>query len=467
MHRHAPPSGATGLYHPAREHDACGVALVAKLDGHPDHAVVQRGLVALANLEHRGAEGADPSTGDGAGILVAMPDDFMRAVAPGPLPAPGSYAVGTAFLPRDPGRRDEVERRIEELVHAEGQRVVGWRDVPVDTDHVGGMAQRTMPQIRQLFVAAADGTEPGLPFERRLFLIRRTIEKELGAEVALATLSSRTVVYKGMLTAPQLPDAFPDLKDPRLCTRVAIVHSRFSTNTFPSWPLAHPYRLIAHNGEINTQRGNVNWMRARESQLASDTFGDDLRRAMPLVSHGASDSGTFDNVLELLTLAGRELPHAVMMMIPQAYEKDEVPDEVRGFYSYHACLMEPWDGPAAVAFTDGRWAGATLDRNGLRPGRYELRSDHTVVLASEAGALEDEEGVHVLRRGRLEPGRMFLLDLEQGRVVEDEEIKRWAARQRPYRQWIESGARWLAPAAEGEPGVPLDRERLLKTFGYT
>ncbi|HEY2637053.1 MAG TPA: glutamate synthase central domain-containing protein, partial [Solirubrobacteraceae bacterium] len=467
MDRLAPP-GATGLYHPAHEQDACGVALVAKLDGYADHAVVERALVALENLEHRGAEGADPSTGDGAGILLGLPDEFMRAVAPAALPAPGSYAVGTLFLPPDPDRRDVVERRVEEVVHGEGQRVLGWRDVPVDTDHVGSIARRTMPYIRQLFVAAADDMPSGLPFERRLFLIRRALEKELGAELAIATLSARTIAYKGMLTAPQLPNCFPDLRDERLATRVALVHSRFSTNTFPSWPLAHPYRLICHNGEINTLRGNVNWMRARESQLASEAFGDDLKRAMPLVTHGASDSGTFDSVLELLTLSGRELPHALMMMMPQAYEKDEVPDEVRGFYDYHACLMEPWDGPAAVAFSDGRWAGAMLDRNGLRPGRWQQTRDGYVVMASETGVLPAAPG-DILRKGRLHPGRLFLVDLEEGRIVEDDEIKLRVATQKPYGEWFQRNTVVLDELPEHEPTAPRIEPLRAKqlAFGYT
>jgi glutamate synthase domain-containing protein 2/glutamate synthase domain-containing protein 1/glutamate synthase domain-containing protein 3 len=463
------PQGPRGLYDPGYERDACGVAFVATLSGEPGHAVVSRALLALENLEHRGAEGADPGTGDGAGILLGLPDEFMRDVAPAPLPAAGSYAVGTLFLPRDDLARDELERLVELTVHAEGQRVLGWRDVPVDPEQAGASARAAAPRIRQLFVEAAGDLEPGLPFERKLFVIRRLLEQAAGTELSIASLSSRTLVYKGMLTAPQLPRYFADLRDDRVAARVALVHSRFSTNTFPSWPLAHPYRLIAHNGEINTLRGNTNWMRARESQLASDAFGDDLRKVLPVVGHGGSDSASFDNVLELLTLAGRSLPHAVMMMIPEAYREGiDVPDDVRGFYDYHSCLMEPWDGPAVVAFTDGRWVGATLDRNGLRPGRWQQTRDGLVVLASETGVLpaapED-----VVRKGRLQPGRLFLIDLDEHRIVPDGEIKRRVAREQPYARWYDENTITLDDLPAREPRTPRVeplRARQL-AFGYT
>ncbi len=468
MHPSTPP-GAIGLHDPAYEHDACGVAFVAKLTDGPDHGVVERGLLALTNLEHRGAEGADASTGDGAGILLGMPDAFLRVVAPTALPPAGRYAVGTIFSPRDAGRRDEVERRMEEIIHAEGQRVLGWRDVPVDLAHAGRTAAAAAPCVRQLFVAAADNLESGLPFERRLYVIRRLVERELAPEVAIPSLSSRTLVYKGMLTAPQLMRHFPDLADPRMASRVALVHSRFSTNTFPSWPLAHPYRLIAHNGEINTLRGNVNWMKARESQLASEVFGEDLAKVLPVVNHGGSDSATFDNVLELLTLAGRSLPHAIMMMVPEAYRDAEgVPPELRGFYDYHSCLMEPWDGPAAIAFTDAHHVGATLDRNGLRPGRWQQTADGYVVLASETGVLgaPPEE---IVRKGRLQPGKLFLVDLEQGRIVADEEIKLEVARRQPYGEWYARNTVMLDDLPARDPRVPRIeplRPRQL-AFGYT
>jgi glutamate synthase (NADPH) large chain len=468
MDRSSPP-GPRGLHEPGYERDACGVAFVAKLTGEPGHAVVEKALLALENLEHRGAEGADPGTGDGAGILLALPDELLRDVAPAPLPAPGLYAVGTLFLPQDDAARDEVERLVEQTVHAEGQRVLGWRDVPVDATQAGVTARAAAPRIRQLFVEAGGELQPGLPFERRLFVIRRLLEQAAGSELAIPSLSSRTLVYKGMLTAPQLSRYFIDLRDPRIATRVALVHSRFSTNTFPSWPLAHPYRLIAHNGEINTLRGNVNWMRARESQLSSPLFGDDLRKVLPVVGHGASDSATFDNVLELLTLAGRSLPHAMMMMIPEAYrERTDLPAEVRGFYDFHSCLIEPWDGPAAVAFTDGRWVGATLDRNGLRPGRWQQTRDDCVVLASETGVLPASPE-DVVRKGRLQPGRLFLVDLDEGRIVPDDEIKLAVARQKPYGRWYEGNTITLDDLAHRDPRTPRVEPLRAKqlAFGYT
>ena len=460
------PSGAIGLYDPAYEHDSCGVAFVAKLDGE-SHRVVERALLALANLEHRGAQGADKNTGDGAGILLGMPDAFLRAVAPVDLPERGSYGVAVAFLPRDEERRAGLERIVEETVTGEGQEVLGWRDVPIDETHVGATAKAAAPVIRQLFIGAKDQAD-ALAFERKLYVIRLLVEKQAGHDLYLASCSARTLVYKGMLTAPQLHGYFRDLDDPRLSTRLALVHSRFSTNTFPSWPLAHPYRMIAHNGEINTLRGNVNWMRARESQIASELFGEDLEKVMPVVQDGVSDSATFDNVLELLTLGGRPLPQAMMMMIPEAYRsRDDVPDDVRGFYDYHSCLMEPWDGPAAVAFTDARYVGATLDRNGLRPGRWMLTRDGYVVLASETGVLmappED-----IMRKGRLQPGKLFLVDLEQGRIVDDDEIKREMATRQPYRQWYAQSTVRIEDLPERPPRVPRTeplRSRQL-AFGY-
>jgi glutamate synthase domain-containing protein 2/glutamate synthase domain-containing protein 1/glutamate synthase domain-containing protein 3 len=456
------PSGAIGLYDPAHEHDACGVAFVAKLDG-DSHRVVSRALEALANLEHRGAQGADSNTGDGAGILLQLPDTFLRAVAPSELPE--RYGVAVCFLPRDDARRAELERLLEETVAAEGQTALGWRDVPVDDTHVGATAKAAAPVIRQLFIGSALGD--ALAFERKLYVIRRLVEKQTG-DVYIASCSGRTLVYKGMLTAPQLPGYFRDLQDERLTTRLALVHSRFSTNTFPSWPLAHPYRMIAHNGEINTLRGNVNWMRARESQIASELFGSDLEKVMPVVQEGVSDSATFDNVLELLTLAGRPLPQAVMMMIPEAYrERDDLAPEVRGFYDYHSCIMEPWDGPAAVAFTDARYVGATLDRNGLRPGRWMLTRDNFVVLASETGVLTASPE-DIVRKGRLQPGKLFLVDLDEGRIVEDGDIKREMASRKPYGQWYARATVRIEDLPDRPPRVPRTeplRSRQL-AFGY-
>jgi glutamate synthase domain-containing protein 1 len=353
-HRTAPP-GAQGLYDPANEHDACGIALVAKLWGEASHAVVEKALDALENLEHRGAEGADPNTGDGAGILLQIPDAFLRAAAAGvELPPPGRYGVGVCYLPTDAERRLVLEQLIEDTIAAEGQRAIWWRDVPVDDRHVGSTARLSAPVIRQVLIAASDEISGQDAFERKLYVIRRLIERAAGPDLALPSFSSRTIVYKGMLTAPQLPRYFSDLRDPRVASRLALVHSRFSTNTFPSWELAHPYRMIAHNGEVNTLRGNINWMRARESQLASELFGDDLEKVVPVVREGGSDSAIFDNVLELLVLGGRSIPHAVMMMIPEAYRtRTDLDPDIKGFYDFHSCLMEPWDGPAAVVFTAG------------------------------------------------------------------------------------------------------------------
>ena len=466
----ARPSGRIGLYDPSYEHDACGVAMVAKLDGEPSHETVRRAIVALENLEHRGAAGADPNTGDGAGMLLQLPDEFLRAAMDEDLPPPGAYGVCVCFLPREPRRRAELERLLADTVQAEGQRVVGWRDVPVDKDYVGITANLYAPYVKQLVVAASDELAADQDaFERKLYVIRRVAEIAAGPELVIPSFSSRTIVYKGMLTSPQLLGYYPDLQDPRTKSAMALVHSRFSTNTFPSWELAHPYRMIAHNGEINTVRGNINWMRARESQLASELFGDDLKKVLPIVRPGGSDSATFDNVLELLVLAGRSLPHAVMMMIPEAYEgRDDLPEDLKGFYAFHSCLMEPWDGPAAVAFTDGRVIGATLDRNGLRPGRWLETTDGWVVLGSETGVM-DVPPENVKRKGRLQPGKLFLVDLDRGRIVEDGEVKREVAGGKPYGDWFEQGIVHLSdlpPAPELEkPAVALHTRQL--SFGFT
>src|SRR3954449_13316223 len=467
---HSKPPQADGLYDPRFEHDACGVAMVARLDNAPSHEVVERALEALENLEHRGAEGADVRTGDGAGILTQLPHRFFRAVADFELPEPGRYGVGVCFLPNDPTHREQIEQLIERNVRAEGQRVLGWRDVPVDQAHVGDSANACRPHIRQVFIGAgADHDADQDAFERKLYVIRRIVELASGPDFYAPSFSSRTCVYKGMLISHQLRSFYPDLRDERFASGMALVHSRFSTNTFPSWELAHPYRVICHNGEINTLMGNVNWMRARESQLASDLFGRDLQKVMPIVRPGGSDSATFDNVLELLMLAGRSLPHAVMMMIPEAYQgRDDLSDELKGFYAYHSCLMEPWDGPAAVAFTNGRVVGATLDRNGLRPGRWMETKDGWVVLGSETGMLNIEPG-NVKRLGRLQPGKLFLVDLEQGRIVEDDEVKRDVSTQKPYADWFRRNVvhfNDLEPApAIRQSELPLRQGQL--AFGYS
>jgi glutamate synthase domain-containing protein 2/glutamate synthase domain-containing protein 1/glutamate synthase domain-containing protein 3 len=460
---------ADGLYDPRYEHDACGVAMVARLDNQPDHGVIDRALTALDNLEHRGAEGADIRTGDGAGILVQIPDAFFREVVDFELPPRGAYGVAVCFLPRDPQQRRKLEELIELNVRIEGQQLLGWRDVPVDLDHVGDTANASRPHVKQLFIGAGAGfTEDQNRFERKLYVIRRIVELAAGPDFYAPSFSSRTCVYKGMLISHQLRNFYPDLKDERFGSALALVHSRFSTNTFPSWDLAHPFRVIAHNGEINTLMGNANWMRARESQLASELFGLDLQKVMPIVRPGGSDSATFDNVLELLMLAGRSLPHAAMMMIPEAYaDRDDLPDHLKGFYAFHSCLMEPWDGPASVCFTDGTVVGATLDRNGLRPGRWVETTDGYVMLGSETGMLPVAPG-DVVRLGRLAPGKLFLVDLEAGRIVDDAEVKEQVATAQPFSRWFEENVvRFddLAPKDGLTLAQPLRDLQL--AFGYS
>ncbi len=469
------PPKAVGLYDPRFEHDACGVGMVARLDNTPTHEVVERGIAALKNLEHRGASGADPCTGDGAGILMQMPDELLRAVVELELPPAGSYGVLMCFLPTDPGARERLEGLLERTVREEGQTVLGWREVPVRPEHTGEVAGACRPVIRQLFVGARGGrgADPVFDqdaFERKLYVIRRVCELHPeGAGLYVASSSSRTLNYKGMLISWQLADFYPDLQDERCTSALALVHSRFSTNTFPSWELAHPYRTICHNGEINTVMGNVNWMRARESELRSELFGEDLPKILPVVTPGNSDSATFDNVMELLLLAGRSPAHAAMMMIPEAYrDREDLPEDLTGFYAYHSCLMEPWDGPASVAFTDGRVVGATLDRNGLRPGRWVETADGHVVLGSEAGIL-DIAPSEIVRLGRLQPGKLFLVDLERGRIVQDGEVKREVSTRRPYREWFQrSSVRFdeLEPSEQVTiSDQPLPRRQ--RAFGYS
>jgi glutamate synthase domain-containing protein 2/glutamate synthase domain-containing protein 1/glutamate synthase domain-containing protein 3 len=444
-HTKQPPK-AVGLYDPLFEHDACGVGMVARLDNRPTHEVISQAIGALENLEHRGASGADPTTGDGAGILMQMPDELLRAAVDFELPGQGRYGVLMCFMPTERESRERLEEQLERTVREEGQRVLGWRDVPVDTEHVGRTAGACRPAIRQLFVGAAEDSSAEAPdarnfdqdaFERKLYVIRRRCElTAVEPGLYVASSSSRTINYKGMLISYQLAGFYSDLRDPRAKSAMALVHSRFSTNTFPSWELAHPYRVICHNGEINTVRGNINWMRARESELQSELFGDDLPKLLPVAKPGDSDSATFDKVLELLMLGGRSLPHAVMMMIPEAYrDREDLPQELKAFYAFHACLMEPWDGPASVAFTNGRVVGATLDRNGLRPGRWVETVDGLVVLGSESGLL-DFAPERVKRMGRLQPGKLFLVDLERGCIVEDGEVKREISTRRPYGEWL-------------------------------
>ncbi|MEU2889793.1 glutamate synthase large subunit [Streptomyces albidoflavus] len=455
-----------GLYDPRNEHDACGVGFVATLTGEPSHTLVDQALTVLRNLEHRGATGSEPDSGDGAGILTQVPDAFLRETAGFDLPEAGAYAVGIAFLPE--AGTEEAAARIDALAAEEGLTVLGWREVPVAPALLGATARATMPAFRQLFVAAEDTT--GIALDRLAFVLRKRAEREAG--VYFPSLSSRTLVYKGMLTTGQLEPFFPDLSDRRFASAIALVHSRFSTNTFPSWPLAHPYRFVAHNGEINTVKGNRNWMRARESQLASELFGGsdkDLSRVFPVCTPDASDSASFDEVLELLHLGGRSLPHSVLMMIPEAWENHASMDASRrAFYQYHAAMMEPWDGPACVTFTDGTQVGAVLDRNGLRPGRYWVTDDGLVVLGSEVGVL-DIDPAKVVRKGRLQPGRMFLVDTAEHRIIEDDEIKGTLATEQPYEQWLDTGTIELHDLPEREHIVHTHASvtRRQQTFGYT
>ena len=457
-----------GLYDPRYEHDACGVAFVVDMHGRSSHDMVQRGLTCLYQLDHRGATGAEANVGDGAGMLIQLPDSFFRQVTDFDLPEAGSYAAGMAFLPsEDP---DGAAQAIEALAEQEGLRVLGWREVPTVSSSLGSFATDAMPVFRTVFIAGSESSPiRDLDLERAAFILRKRIEHEIQPAVYFPSLSCRTFVYKGMLTCDQLPEFFPDLTDERLESALALVHSRFSTNTFPSWPLAHPYRLIAHNGEINTVMGNRNWMRAREGKLSTELFGDALERALPIMTQGASDTASFDEALELLYLGGRTLPHAVLMMIPEAWENhDRLPQWKRDFYEYHASLMEPWDGPASIAFTDGTVIGAVLDRNGLRPSRFWVTEDGLVVVASEVGVLDLDQST-VVQKGRLQPGRMFLVDTEQGRIIGDEEIKQTLADTAPYGDWLQEGLLHLDDLPDRFLLTPQHSSvvKRQRTFGYT
>ena len=462
-----PPVPPQGLYDGQHEHDACGVAFVATLTGTPSHDIVAKALTALRNLDHRGASGAEPDSGDGAGILLQIPDAYYRKVCEFELPGHRSYAAGIAFLPQDPDDAAKVTEEIEDLAAEEHLDVVGWRDVPHDPDILGATARSVMPRFRQLFVTAHNGRVLGLALERMAFRLRKRIERETG--VYFPSLSSRTIVYKGMLTTDQLDRFFPELTDPELASAIGVVHSRFSTNTFPSWPLAHPYRYIAHNGEINTVQGNRNWMRAREALLDSDLIPGDLEQIYPICTPGASDSASFDEVLELLYMGGRSMPHAMLMMIPEAWENyPEMDAKRRAFYEFHSTLMEPWDGPASVVFSDGAQVGAVLDRNGLRPSRYWVTDDGLVVLASEAGVL-DIDPAHVVQKGRLQPGRMFLVDVDEHRIITDAEIKTELAEDQPYDEWLHAGLIRFSDIPEREHVVHSHASvtRRQQVFGYT
>lgn len=462
-----PARPAEGLYRPEYEHDACGVAFVAQLSGVATHEIVEQGITALLNLDHRGATGADEAAGDGAGMLLQVPDKLLRDSVDFILPDPGHFAVGLAFLPQDAIDRATAKRTIEYIAIEEGLRVLGWRRVPTTSDTLSPISVEVMPSFEQLFVSGQPEVSAGIDLDRLVYPLRKRAQAEAG--VYFASLSSRTLVYKGMLTTQQLPEVFPDLLDERTESAMVLVHSRFSTNTFPSWELAHPYRMLAHNGEINTVRGNRNWMRAREALLETDLIPGDLKRCFPICTPDVSDSASFDEVLELLHLAGRSLPHAVLMMIPEAWENNPNMDPARrDFYRYHSSLMEPWDGPAAVCFTDGSLIGATLDRNGLRPGRFWVTDDGLVVFASEAGVL-DIDPAKVVEKGRLQPGRMLLVDVERHRLVNDDEIKAYLAAEQPYGEWVEKGHLNLDDLPERQHVVHSTASvtRRQQVFGFT
>ncbi|WAW10839.1 glutamate synthase-related protein [Oxalobacter vibrioformis] len=470
-----------GLYHPAYEHDACGVGFVAHIKGQKSHAIVEQGLMILKNLTHRGAVGADKLMGDGAGILIQIPDQYFREEMARQgviLPPPGEYGVGMIFLPKEHGSRLACEREMERAVRAEGQVVLGWRDVPVDNDMpMSPVVREKEPVMRQIFIGRGPDVMVTDVLERKLFVIRKAaghaiqdLNLEHCKEFFVPSLSARTIVYKGLLLADQVQTYYRDLQDPRCMSALAMVHQRFSTNTFPEWPLAHPYRLVAHNGEINTVTGNFNWLRAREGMMKSAVLEDDLQKLYPITYEGQSDTACFDNVLELLVMSGYPLAHAVMMMIPEAWENHNLMDENRrAFYEYHTAMMEPWDGPAAMAFTDGRQIGGMLDRNGLRPARYIVTDDDLVVMASETGVLPIPES-RIIRKWRLEPGRMFLVDMEAGRIIDDTEIKNIYANARPYQAWIKSVCINLHELKEQVSTIPVSSVPLLdrqQAFGFT
>ena len=456
-----------GLYDSSFEHDACGVALVATLNKKPTHEIVASGLEALRNLEHRGASGSEPDSGDGAGILIQIPDEFFKSVVDFQLPENSFYAAGIVFLPQDEKEYKAAKETISEVAKKENITILGWRVVPTDPAELGQTAQSVMPRFEMIFVQPQDKKLKDIEIDRAIYPFRKIIENK--SNIYFASLSARTIVYKGMLTTGQLEPFYPDLSDKKVVSKIALVHSRFSTNTFPSWPLAHPYRLIAHNGEINTVKGNRNWMHARENLLKTDLIPGDLARVFPICSNEASDSASFDEVLELIHLGGRSLPHSILMMIPEAWENNPSMDPARrAFYEYHASIMEPWDGPACVTFTDGHLIGAVLDRNGLRPGRFWVTDDGLVVLASESGVLPIDQA-KVIRKGRLQPGKMFLVDTDNGRIIEDDEIKSSLAKEQPYKDWLHAGLVHLEELPEREHIVHTHSSvlRRQQTFGYT
>ncbi|MDQ2899987.1 MAG: glutamate synthase subunit alpha, partial [Acidobacteriota bacterium] len=473
---------AQGLYDPRNEHDACGMGFVANIDGHKSHDIILKGIQILINLTHRGACGCDPETGDGAGILIQIPHKFFAresAKLGFTLPAPGEYGVGMIFLPVERHQRLQCEGILERIVREEGLKVLGWRDIPTNGAAIGRIARGSQPYIQQIFVGRASGMDED-SLERKLYVVRKRVEAEVAKadrvvspdidDVYIPSLSARTIVYKGLLLAPQIANFFPELSDPDVTSALCLVHQRFSTNTFPTWQLAHPFRFIAHNGEINTLRGNVNWMHARQAILASPLFGEDMKKLFPTVAAGGSDSAAFDNVLELLVQCGRSLPHAMAMLIPEAWSSNpNMNPDKKAFYEYHCSLMEPWDGPAAIAFTDGRVIGATLDRNGLRPARYLVTHDGMIVMSSETGVLPVKPD-EVQMKGRLQPGKMLLVDTVEGRIVSDKEIKQRLYSRKPYAEWLKQNQITLENLPEpprvhaSDPSTILRRQR---AFGYT
>jgi len=469
---------AIGLYDPSFEHDSCGVGVIVKIDGTASHELVRDGLIALVNMSHRGAHGAEENTGDGAGILTQIPHEFLSAEVRGfTLPTSAEYAVGMLFLPQDPELRAKCETVLEETIASEGQKLLGWRSVPVDSEGLGKSAKDSQPFVRQVFIGKGNDITDDAHFERKLFVIRRWAKEqltqadpELSEKFYFASLSSRTIVYKGMLTPAQLGSFYPDLSVPRFTSAIAIVHSRFSTNTFPNWNRAQPLRYVAHNGEINTLRGNLNWMRAREGRMSSNLFGDDLHKVMHVIDDEASDSGAFDNALEMLTLAGRELPHSMMMMIPEPlHSGSRMSDAKRAFYEFHSCLIEPWDGPASMTFTDGTIVGAVLDRNGLRPSRYTVTKQGMVIMASEVGVL-DIDPADVLEKGRLQSGKMFLVDTKAGKILTDVEVKARISEAEPYRQWLDDNLFHIDDLPDPPMTYTPDTstlERRQKVFGFS
>ena len=474
------PPPAQGLYDPKREHDACGVGFVADLKARPSHKIVEQGLQILENLTHRGAVGADPLAGDGAGILVQIPHEFLKVVTAPlriSLPEPGHYAVGHMFMPGNLAQRIYCQSVVERVVEAEGLQLLGWRDVPTDNSCLGSCVIETEPHHRQVFIGRGPGIKDEATFERRLYILRKVISNTIngdtgGRDIGFYTvsLSCRTLVYKGMFLAYQLGAYYLDLHHPKFASALALVHQRFSTNTFPSWKLAHPYRMVAHNGEINTLRGNLNWMAARQASVSSPLFGKDIAKLWPISYEGQSDTACFDNALEFLVQGGYSLAHAAMMLIPEAWAGNPLMDgKRRAFYEYHACLMEPWDGPAAMAFTDGRQIGATLDRNGLRPARYFVTDEGLVVMASETGVLPIPEK-SIVQKWRLQPGKMLLIDLAKGRIVSDEEIKAELASAHPYQQWLDRTqirVHELPGSSSPQPRTNVSLLDRQQAFGYT